>query len=85
MNWYKELEPAGSGFWDYFDLADEMWDYRTGQRAESYLLDFDEEIVTKARVYAHEKELPWPPYRPVAEECINDMGRFESDQRRANR
>lgn len=73
--WFRELAPAGDDFWDYFDIADELWDLGDGSGLT--MQDLDEEIVTRAKIYAHREELPWPPHLPTAEEALNDMNRYE--------
>ena len=38
VSWFRPLAPAGDDFWDYFDLADELWDEASGQQMmEGYL------------------------------------------------
>lgn len=59
------------GFWAYFDLADELWP--EGDPAFQLTLDdFEDHFVAHARTAADALGLPWPPYRPEAENFLLD-------------
>lgn len=59
-------EEAKSLFWDYFNVADEIWDPGTK------LDDLEEKFVARAQKAKELFGFSWPPYLPEAEEFLLD-------------
>lgn len=70
-----------SAFWDYFNLADEIYESLRKGVSQSKptqglepltLADMDERMVFAVARFAATHEFPWPPYLPFAEEYVLD-------------
>lgn len=58
-------------FWAYFDIADQLWPDPTDEY-DWTVDDFEDRFVDQARAAARDLGLPWPPYRPTAEDFALD-------------
>lgn len=78
-------EKGKSVFWDYFNVADEIYESISGPPVTHpfpalTLEDLDQDFVARAREAADAFGLSWPPYLPEAEEFaldhpeVNDRG-----------
>lgn len=78
-------DEAKSLFWDYFNVADEVWESVTRRMDQSQsgggtmtdewpltLADLDDRFVARAKEASQLFGFSWPPYLPEAEEYLLD-------------